>query len=158
MPIWRRVEVPSTLMLDQVHDLLQMLFGWYDSHLPRFALGSSVWDRDAELFLSPFDIEDGEVEGIPESEVRLDQTMADPGDVLRYTYDFGDAWSHTLKLEKVTIVACGRLRVLAGKHEAPEEDSGGVWAWNEDPDLEPLDREELDEYLAEWSVDHGLAG
>jgi len=101
-PIWRRVEVPSTLMLDEVHDLLQLLFGWYDSHLHRFALGTAVWDPHAEYFLNAFDVEEGEEEGTPEVEVRLDETLAEPGDVLRYCYDYGDDWSHTLKLEKVT--------------------------------------------------------
>jgi len=152
-PIWRRVEVPSTLMLDEVHDLLQLLFGWYDSHLHRFALGTAVWDPHAEYFLNAFDVEEGEEEGTPEVEVRLDETLAEPGDVLRYCYDYGDDWSHTLKLEKVTPGTCDRPRVLAGKHEAPEEDSGGIWAWNEDPDLEPLDLQGLDEELAEWAAD-----
>jgi hypothetical protein len=156
-PIWRRVEVPSTLMLDQVHELLQLLFGWYDGHLHRFALGSSVWDRDAESFLSGYDLEEGEQEGTPEAEVRLDEVLAEPGDVLRYVYDYGDEWLHTLKLEKVLRQPCARLRVLAGKHEAPAEDSGGIWTWNDDPDLEPLDVDELDEDVAEWGAEHGLS-
>jgi hypothetical protein len=155
-PVWRRVEVPSTLMLDQVHDLLQLLFGWYDGHLHRFALGSSVWDRDAESFLSGYDLEEGEQEGIPEAEVRLDEVLAEPGDVLRYVYDYGDEWLHALKLEKVLPERCVRLRVLAGKHEAPAEDSGGIWTWNDDPDLEPLDVELLDEDVAEWGAEHVL--
>ena len=138
----------------KVHGLLQLLFGWYDSHLHRFALGTSVWDPNAESFLNEFDVEEDEDEGAPEVEVRLDEVLAEPGDVLRYCYDYGDDWSHTLKLEKVKPGACERPRVLAGKHEAPEEDSGGIWAWNEDPDLEPLDLDELDEELAaEWAAD-----
>jgi hypothetical protein len=47
--------------------------------------------------------------------------------------------------------------VLAGKYEAPEDDSGGIWAWNDDPDLELLDLQELDEDLADWAAEHGLA-
>lgn len=156
-PIWRRVEVPSTLMLDQVHELLQLLFGWYDDHLHRFALGASVWDRDAESFLSGYDQEEGEKDGVPEAEVRLDEVLAEPGDVLRYVYDFGDEWRHALELEKMLPGTCARPRVLAGRHEAPEEDSGGIWAWADEPDLEPLSVHELDEEVAEWAVERGLA-
>jgi hypothetical protein len=126
-------------------------------HLHRFALGTSVWDRFAEYFLNAFDVEEGEDEGTPEVEVRLDEVLAEPGDVLRYSYDYGDDWSHTLKLERVSPGACERPRVLAGKYEAPEDDSGGIWAWNDDPDLELLDLQELDEDLADWAAEHGLA-
>jgi hypothetical protein len=84
------------------------------------------------------------------------ETLAEPGDVLHYTYDYGDDWSHRLKLEKVTPGACELPRLLAGKHEAPEEDSGGIWAWNDDPDLEPLDLQ-LDEELAEWDAERRRA-
>lgn len=36
-PVWRRVEVASDLCLDQVHDVVQAVVGWTDSHLHRFA-------------------------------------------------------------------------------------------------------------------------
>ena len=153
-PIWRRVEVPSTLMLDQVHDLIQVLFGWTDSHLHIFALGRSVWDRDAELFLCPFDVEEGEVDGgVDEAEVRLDELLARPGEVLRYVYDFGDEWGHVLKLEKLDPQPCVRPRVLAGRYQAPEEDSGGRY----DIDRQALDLDELSDLVADWAADPGSA-
>ena len=40
--------------LDQVHQVVQRAFAWNDSHLHRFAVGTSVWDGDAELYLCPF--------------------------------------------------------------------------------------------------------
>ena len=153
-PIWRRVEVPSTLMLDQVHELLQVLFGWSDSHLHMFALGSSVWDRHAETFLCPYDVEEGEVDGgVPEDEVRLDELLDQPGDLLRYVYDYGDDWGHVLKLERVRPEPCLAPRVLAGRYEAPEEHSEDRY----DNRLEPLDLNGLNEDVADWASDLGLA-
>lgn len=149
-PIWRRVELPSTLMLDQLHDLLQLLFGWTDSHLHRFALGSSVWDRDADMFLCPYDVEEGEDEGIPANQVRLDETLTSSGDVLRYVYDYGDEWSLTIRLEKVMPGLPERTRVLAGKHEAPPDDSGGVWSCDDLP-YPALDVSALDDAVAAWA-------
>ena len=29
---------------------------------------------------------------MPDSEVRLDETLRTPGDVLHYAYDYGDGW------------------------------------------------------------------
>lgn len=144
-PIWRRVEVPSTLRLDQVHDLLQALFGWTDSHLHRFALGDSVWDHGAELFLCPYDVEEDEDAGVPASTVRLDETLADTGDRLRYVYDYGDEWTADLVLEASTPGALVAPRVLEAKGMAPPDDSGGIHAWNDERQDAPVDLEALAE-------------
>lgn len=148
---WRRVELPSTLMLDELHDLLQLLFGWTDTHLHRFALGTSVWDRDAEAFLCPFDVEEGEEEGVPACEVRLDEVLAEVGNVLRYVYDYGDEWSLKLKVERIVPGAAERVRVVAGRRGAPPDDYGGIWAWNEGPGEAAFDVAELDGLVAAWA-------
>ena len=59
-PVWRRLRLPSTLRLDELHGVLQAVFGWTDGHLHRFSLGDSAWDHDSERFLCPHDVEDGE--------------------------------------------------------------------------------------------------
>lgn len=110
-----------------------------------------MWDRQAEVFV------EGEEDGAPEEDVRLDEVLSEPGDVLRYAYDYGDGWLHTLKLEKVLPGPCTRPRLLAGRHETPTEDSGGIWRWNDDPDLTPLDLEALDDDLVAWAEEHGPA-
>jgi len=155
-PIWRRVELPSTLTLDQVHDLAQALFGWTDSHLHRFALGASVWDRDAELFLCPYDVEEGENEGVPESTVRLDEALAEAGDRLRYVYDYGDDWALTFEVEGVSPTPCDQPRVLAARGIAPPDDCGGIYAWNDERDDQPVElsvlQQAVDGAVDEWAL------
>ena len=77
-PIWRRLDLRSSMTLDALHEVLQAAFGWTDSHLHRFSIGGDGWDRDAQLFLCPFDVDEGEDEGVPASEVRLDEAVAQP--------------------------------------------------------------------------------
>ena len=89
-PIWRVIEISSAVHLDEVHQVVQRAFAWNDSHLHRFAVGTSVWDNDAELYLCPFDVREGEDEGIPEQDVRLDEVLVEVGDELHYAYDYGD--------------------------------------------------------------------
>ncbi len=126
-PIWRRLDIHADATLDVVHEVLQAAFGWTDSHLHRFALGGGPFDRTSELFLCPFDVEEGEDEGAPASEVRLDETMQAPGDVLRYVYDYGDGWELTLRLEEVRPRADGPTAIcLDGRRSAPPEDCGGI--------------------------------
>lgn len=126
-PLWRRMEVASDLMLDEVHDVIQIAFGWLDYHLHRFGSGPDYTSRETEYYLCPFEVDEGEV-GIPEEKVRLDEVLSDIGDRLHYCYDFGDNWQHVLVLEAVLPRKDGTPRALCtdGRRPAPAEDCGGV--------------------------------
>lgn len=155
-PIWRRVELPSTLHLDELHLLLQVLFGWEDCHLHRFTQGESPYDQRSELFLCPFDVEEGEEDGVPASDVRLDEVLSDVGDSLLYAYDYGDGWEVRLVVEQVG-GPVEQVRCIDGQGVAPPEDSGGIHAWNEKrgkpADFAP---EKLAAGLAGWEADRRL--
>lgn len=99
-PVWRRVELASELRLDALHEIIQSAFGWTDSHLHRFARGSDIWSDEGEHYLCPFEIAEGE-QGTAAERVRLDDVLTNPGDELRYVYDFGDDWQHSIELEAV---------------------------------------------------------
>jgi hypothetical protein len=130
-PIWRRLDVRSNLTLDIVHQVLQVAFDWTDSHLHRFSLGGGPFDRLSHLFLCPFDVEGAEFDdegGLPAADVRLDETLHGPGDVLHYLYDYGDSWRLTLRLEAVLPVPAEAppALVVDGRRAAPPEDCGGI--------------------------------
>jgi hypothetical protein len=127
-PIWRRLDVRSDIGLDVFHQVLQSAFGWTDSHLHRFALGGSPFDQNTELFLCPYDAEEGEDDGTPTKDVRLDETLSKPGDVLQYCYDYGDSWDLIIALESVLpLEASAPIAVcINGRRAAPPEDCGGL--------------------------------
>jgi Plasmid pRiA4b ORF-3-like protein len=127
-PIWRRLDVRSDIGLDVFHQVLQSAFGWMDSHLHRFALGGSPFDRNTELFLCPYDVDEGEDDGTPAKDVMLDQTLSEPGDVLQYCYDYGDSWDLIITLESVIPLGeSGPVAVcIDGRRAAPPEDCGGL--------------------------------
>lgn len=126
-PIWRRLDLRSNITLDVLHQVIQTAFGWWDYHLYRFSLGGDGFDPRSQLFLCPFDVDEGEDEGMPASDIHLDETLREPGDVLHYLYDYGDNWDLTLKLEKV--LPQGEVSPIAvcvdGRRAAPPEDCGG---------------------------------
>jgi Plasmid pRiA4b ORF-3-like protein len=126
-PVWRRLELSSSLFLDEVHDVIQAAFGWTDSHLHRFGSGSAYYGKETEYYLCPFEVEEGEP-GIPEEQVRLDEVLQDPGETLFYGYDFGDDWQHVIRLEAVLprSESARRARCTAGRRPGPPEDCGGV--------------------------------
>lgn len=127
-PIWRLLDLRSDLTLDVVHQVLQVAFDWTDSHLHRFALGGHPFDQTSQLFLCPYDVEEGEDDGTPGSDVRLDEILQEPGDVVAYLYDYGDSWELTLRLEEVLEASADAPSavVVDGRRAAPPEDSGGA--------------------------------
>ncbi|MDX2377878.1 plasmid pRiA4b ORF-3 family protein [Microbacterium sp. LRZ72] len=127
-PVWRRLDLRSSMTLDALHDVLQAAFGWTDSHLHRFSVGGDGWDHEAQLFLCPYDVDEGEDDGVPEGEVRLDEVVAGAGDTLHYLYDYGDDWQIILRVEEVRtgdrhvpLAVC-----VDGRRAAPPEDSRGL--------------------------------
>jgi len=50
-----------------------------------------------------------------------------------YVYDFGDDWRHDIVVEKIAPAEPGVAypRCTGGRREAPPENCGGIWAFNE---------------------------
>ena len=127
-PVWRRLSLPGRITLDRLHDVLQESMGWTDSHLHRFYNGRLF---DDPYFVTEYDLEEGD-EGTPEDDVHLDQLLQEPGDRIRYEYDFGDGWEHDVRLEKVEPLGQDdRPICLAGARACPPEDVGGIGGFHE---------------------------
>ena len=47
-PIWRRVQVPGGIKLNRLHDVLQIVMGWTDSHLHQFRVGSIFYSLPSD--------------------------------------------------------------------------------------------------------------
>ena len=129
-PLWRRLELASDLFLDELHEVIQVAFGWTDSHLHGFASGPSFYAAAAERYLCPFDVAEDE-DGIPEGDVRVDEVLATPGGKLSYLYDYGDHWQHVIALEAVLPRSAGapRAACIACRRRGPAEDCGGAHAY-----------------------------
>lgn len=127
-PTWRRLEVASDLNLAEVHDILQIAFGWTDSHLHGFAAGPEFYGAGAERYLCPFDEEECNHEGVPEVQVRLDEVLSEAGDTLAYAYDYGDGWEHLIMLEAALPRRRDAPRAVCadGRRDGPAENCGGV--------------------------------
>lgn len=126
-PVWRRLELPGDLTLPKLHEVIQVAMGWTDSHLHQFRTGS---DRRAPRFVTHFDLEEGD-DGVLEDDVRLDQLVAHVGDVIGYSYDFGDDWDHVIKVESVLDVVPTDVQCTDGRLACPPEDCGGIGGYRE---------------------------
>lgn len=109
-PIWRRLEVDAGVTLAQLHDILQIVMGWTDSHLHQFRRGSTYYGQpDPELGM----------ERENERRIRLREVLRRPKDRMVYEYDFGDGWEHDIVLEAIGEAGGEKppVRVVTGKEE-----------------------------------------
>jgi hypothetical protein len=88
-PIWRRVLLPATATLGDLHEVIKVLFGWDGDHLHVFESGKK---RYGDPFV--------DLEGTGDEEaVRIRDAMTASG-TIAYTYDLGACWEHEITLEK----------------------------------------------------------
>jgi hypothetical protein len=122
-PVWRRLEVPSDLPLSVLHEVLQTAFGWFDCHPHLFETAyGEAGDPAHDLWSQHAD----------ESTIALAQVAPAATDTAGYVYDFSDDWRHDIVVEAVRPAAPGVRypRCTAARGIAPEEDSGGIGAFN----------------------------
>ncbi len=144
--IWRRFLVSSNITLNRLHDTIQIVMGWTNSHLHMFVINE-------QIFGDPQDDEFGEMGTLDEMDCRLRKVIERESQRLHYEYDFGDGWRHTLLLEIILPPdPAMRLPVcLKGKRACPPEDVGGIggYAYFLEALRDPEHREH-EEYLT-WS-------
>lgn len=119
--IWRRVLVPGTITLAQLHAVIQIAMGWTNSHLHEFIVGADSYS-DPE-----FEIENAK----SEYRYRLARLAPRISNTIAYEYDFGDGWEHQIRVENIIDEKRypGKPVCLEGKRSCPPEDCGGPWGY-----------------------------
>ncbi|MCC6175477.1 MAG: plasmid pRiA4b ORF-3 family protein [Chloroflexi bacterium] len=123
-PIWRRIQVASTIDLRRLHAVIQTAMGWTQSHLYEFEIGGVAYGEP-----SPEDFEP--IRSAKSTPLR--RVAPESGIVFTYVYDFGDDWEHQIVVEKVMPPEprAANPRCIAGRRACPPEDVGGVWGYQE---------------------------
>ncbi|PZW37678.1 pRiA4b ORF-3-like protein [Humitalea rosea] len=120
-PIWRQVEVPTSITLKVLHDVLQAAMGWFDQHLWEFTIGK-------RRFGLPMDEDWGTEPRLMAAKVRLREVLTPRRTNMTYVYDFGDDWEHRLILTNIRQgeAGVGYPCYVGGEGNAPPEDCGGI--------------------------------
>mgnify|MGYP001069261173 CR=1 FL=1 len=115
-PVWRTLEVPGNLTLDQLHQVLQVAMGWENAHLYLFQIGGKLYGEPNSEWDLP--VADASMTTLEEVSGRTSS--------FTYEYDLGDSWVH-----EITVVRAreggggGRPRCTGGARACPPEDCGG---------------------------------
>ncbi len=147
--IWRRVLVPSDLLLSDFHKVIQTTMGWTNSHLHQF-----IKNRIFYTVKYPGDLTWEEMNQIDyrKKKLRISDLLKAEKEKIIYEYDFGDGWNHDIILEKILADddKANYPVCLSGKMNCPPEDCGGVWGYADMLEiLKQPDHEEYDSYI-EW--------
>ena len=116
--IWRRVLVPESMTLRELHGVVQLAMGWEGVHLFEFAVRAV---RYAGPDLS------GASTDVPLSDFRFRRNAK-----FRYVYDMFCEWEHEIRVEERVSADAGKRypRCIGGAGACPPEDCGGPDAYH----------------------------
>lgn len=110
--IWRRVLVPASTTLRELHGILQVTMGWEGIHLFLFDV-YAVQYGSFELHAA-------------DPDVALREFGFRENDRFSYTYDMGDHWEHEIRIEAIDSPPKKFYPICTGGSGAcPPEDCGG---------------------------------
>jgi hypothetical protein len=130
---WRRILVPASATLGDLHEIIQIAFAWNDDHLHGFTVGRRRYGDPG------FDFE------YDEDKITLAEVFARVRKPISYIYDFGDNWEHEIAFEKTVDPDAGTIfpSCMDGRGGAPVEDWG-----EEEPAWIPFDQADINTRLA----------
>jgi len=120
--IWRRLLVSDATTIAELHAIIQIAFGWSDSHLHQFVIHGKHYGIAYLGGLSFADNPD---------QVRLADFRFRTGERFFYEYNFHVPWRHEVRVEQIGSPAPGqRYPVCVGRaRAAPPEECDGPHAF-----------------------------
>ncbi|MDW7649721.1 MAG: plasmid pRiA4b ORF-3 family protein [Bacillota bacterium] len=144
-PVWRRLVIPVTFTFWELHVAIQDAMGWEDRHLHSFfAIDKN--SRKVRIGLPEDDLFGGGGGILPGWEEDIRDYFVRPGTKIRYLYDFGDDWMHTVKLENILPGETDFSGPVCtgGEGACPPEDIGGPYGYRKLLAKNGFDREPFD--------------
>ena len=129
--VWRRIQVPETYSFWDLHVAIQDVMGWKDYHLHEFIAIEGKTRLAIRIGIPDDDMPD-ELCCLAGWKVPLARYLTYGTEPVRYRYDFGDDWEHTVEFEE-SIAADGGTypRCVGGAGACPPEDVGGTHGYVE---------------------------
>jgi hypothetical protein len=138
--IWRRFLIEPSANLFKLHQAIQNIMGWTNSHMHQY--------RKGKIFYGKLDEED-------ENKFKIFQVFDKLKAKLVYEYDMGDGWEHILVLEKI-LPREDKIKYpicLEGAMACPPEDCGGIYGFYNLLEIIKNPDHEEHEDMMEWMGD-----
>ncbi|MFA6336180.1 MAG: plasmid pRiA4b ORF-3 family protein [Bacteroidales bacterium] len=120
--IWRRILVPSSVLLSDLHIVIQNCMGWQNYHLHQYIKDGNLYSENTGDDLWK------EMNTTDYAGMKLSDLLHGESDSIIYEYDFGDGWKHNLVVERVLPLDEGVNYPVCtgGEMHCPPEDCGGI--------------------------------
>jgi len=124
--VWRRLLVPGSITLPELHDLLQLVMGWTDSHLHSFTFGETTYCNAHAGNLEDLAM-------VSEAKQTLEAALGARGREFRYLYDFGDCWRCRAAVKPLAHPNSewGYPVCTGGARAVPPDDVGGTGGYED---------------------------
>ena len=96
--LWRRFLVRAESILADLHCVIQIGFGWTDSHLHRFRIRKKSYTGP---WIEIMDGHDARTVRLADLKFRMNERFL-------YEFDFGDLWQHEIRIERQCVLERGR--------------------------------------------------
>jgi hypothetical protein len=142
-PIWRRLLVPGSITLHQLHQIIEIAMGWEGGHLHQFIIEDEYYGIPSSEDWEPV---------MDESRIHVNKIAPAEKSKFIYVYDFGDNWEHEILVEKILLPETGIKYPLCikGKRACPPDDVGGVWGYMEFVEAMRDPNHAEHDFYAEW--------
>jgi hypothetical protein len=127
--IWRRIVVPTSWSMSTLHDYVQWVMGWQDTHAHEFRIGDQIIAPDWWIKEISLDRDTGNDRD--ERRVKVATVVSETAATgeFEYAYDMGDDWRHRLVVEADIGAPARKFDRLplcaAGENACPPDDIGG---------------------------------
>jgi len=144
--VWRELDLPLSTTLAALHDIIQVVIGWWDYHLYEFVIGDRIYSvpsPDDEIY---------ERKVYQAKALRLGTVLERGVREFLYVYDFGDNWQHRISVGEIRQGDAGveYPRFIAGARRAPPEDVGSISGFEEFLEVMADPEHEEHERMLEW--------
>ncbi len=115
--IWRRIQVPGTLTLSQLHHVIQESMEWSNSYVHQFLVGKICYEPKQKIATLR------EAKRFDEIRYKLHTLEEDMRFVFTYLYGAGEGWEHEIDLEEIVppTRALKHPIIMAGERACPPE-------------------------------------
>jgi hypothetical protein len=127
--VLRVVDVPAWFNFQQFHTLIQRAMPWSNSHLFEFQAFGHKADRKG-IRIGDEDM-GGDSPFHKLAKLQLSDVITSKSVWIKYWYDFGDDWMHTITVQSIDTAEPGvdYPRLVEAANACPPEDIGGVWRY-----------------------------
>jgi hypothetical protein len=94
--LYRVIAIDGDATFDDLHDVIQDAFDFYDDHLYAFFMDGRPWSQSGDVFWSP-----NNDEGVLADEVRIGEAKLYEGKSFLYLFDFGSEWHFKVTVQAI---------------------------------------------------------